>query len=136
MIISFFQIHHAFDSKQFQSSTSSSIQIQFHQIQAFLGIGWMSGCFMLGGVIMRPSIDCQISKPRISQLSLFVIIILNIALPYIVGYYSVSTYAFIYGFFYGGYSLSLKLYVYEIGRPRHFCFLWSIIQLVQGKVCL
>ena len=83
---------------------------------------------------MRPSVDCQLSKPRISQLSLSMLIVLNLALPYMIGYYSVSTYAFIYGFFYGGYFLSLKLYVFDIGRPRHFCFLWSIIQLVQGNV--
>ena len=83
---------------------------------------------------MRPSVDCQISKPRITQLSLSMLIILNLALPYMIGYYSVSTYAFMYGFFYGGYFLSLKLYVFDIGRPRHFCFLWSIIQLVQGSI--
>ena len=82
---------------------------------------------------MRPSADCQISKPRVSQLSLSMLVVLNVALPYVVGYYAVYTYAFIYGFFYGGYLLSLKLYLYEIARPRHFCFLWSIIQLVQGK---
>jgi hypothetical protein len=82
---------------------------------------------------MKPSLDCQMSKPRLTQLAVTMLALLNLALPYTAGYTGISVYSFFYGFFYGGYSLALKLYIYEIGRPRHFCFLWSILQLGQGK---
>ena len=82
---------------------------------------------------MKPSdVDCQVSKPRLTQLSLIILSLTNLALPYTAGYHGITMYAIVYGFFYGGYSLSLKLYIYEIGRPRHFCFLWSITQAMQG----
>ena len=106
----------------------------FTYIQAFIGVSWILGCSVFGFVMIRPSKDCQISKRRLNQIALIMLSLINLILPYASGYHGLSIYSIIYGFFYGGYSLSLKLYLYEIGNPRHFCLLWSIAQLLQGRL--
>ena len=127
-----FQIQHEAFDERFQQQPL--IPKYFHHIQAFIGLSWILGCLVFGGIIIRPSTDCQVSKPRLSQLALFFLSLINLALPYTKGYQGISIYAWMYGFFYGGYNLSLKLYVYEIGKPRHFCFLWGVTQLMQGNI--
>ena len=126
------QIQHAFDdrSQPHQRLKMSS----FTYIQAFIGVSWILGCSVFGFVMIRPSKDCQISKLRLNQIALIMLSLINLILPYASGYHGLSIYSIIYGFFYGGYSLSLKLYLYEIGNPRHFCLLWSIAQLLQGRL--
>ena len=48
------------------------------------------------------------------------------------GYYGYVTFVWVYGIFIGGYSYTLKMYVYQKVRARNFAKAWGYVQCSQA----
>ena len=48
------------------------------------------------------------------------------------GYYGYVTFVWVYGIFFGGYSYTLKMYVYQKVRARNFAKAWGYVQCSQA----
>lgn len=48
------------------------------------------------------------------------------------GHNGLAVFVWVYGFSFGGYSYSLKVYTYERVRARHFARAWSFVQWSQS----
>jgi hypothetical protein len=97
-------------------------------LQAYLGIAWAVGCCLFGALVASHSKECRISKQYLCQASLLLTGVSVMAFTAVRGYNGYVLFVWIYGLFYGGYSYSLKLYIYEKVRARNFARAWGFAQ--------
>lgn len=97
-------------------------------LQAYLGIGWALGSCLFGSVAVNSSTECRISKQYLCQASLFMAGISILAFTAVEGYNGYVVFVWIYGISCGGYSYTLKMYIYEKVRARNFARVWSFAQ--------
>ena len=83
---------------------------------------------MFGAVVVNNSTECRISKQYLCQASLFMAGIAILAFTAVEGYNGYVLFVWIYGVFSGGYSYTLKMYIYEKVRARNFARAWGFAQ--------
>ncbi|KAF4532380.1 hypothetical protein B566_EDAN004461 [Ephemera danica] len=97
-------------------------------LQTFLGFATALGCVGFGLVVVRPSEQCLISRQYLCQASMVGIGVSLLALSTVQGYHGYVLFVWIYGIFLGGFLYSLKMYVLERVRARHFTRTWGYVQ--------
>lgn len=98
------------------------------QLQTYLGLASCLGTIALGLIVVKNSMQCLIAKQYLIQASLFIMaggLLSFISLKDKSGY---ILFAWVYGFFYGGYMYSLKTFTFEKVRARNFSRAWGFIQ--------
>ena len=115
----------------------------------FLAAGWTLGCCVFGCLVLQRSLDCRIGRQYLCQASLLVSGLSILALTSVKvgkpqqlcdlsltqtvqGYYGYVTFVWVYGIFTGGYSYTLKMYVYQKVRARNFAKAWGYVQCSQA----
>ena len=101
-------------------------------LYVYMGASWVFGCIVLGSVITNHSRECQISRQKLCQASLAIAGLAILSFTSVRGYNGYVTFALVYGFFYGGHSYALKMYIYYKVRARNFARTWSFAQFVMG----
>ncbi len=97
-------------------------------LQTYLGLAWTLGCFIFGALVAGESKECRMSKQYLCQASLLLTGVAVMAFTGVEGQNGYTIFAWTYGLFYGGYSYSLKLYIYEKVRARNFARAWGFAQ--------
>ncbi|CAB3369791.1 Hypothetical predicted protein [Cloeon dipterum] len=97
-------------------------------LQTFLGFATALGCVGFGLVVVRPSDQCLISRQYLCQASMVGIGVSLLALSTVQGYHGYVLFVWIYGIFLGGFIYSLKMYVLERVRAKHFTRTWGFVQ--------
>ena len=89
-------------------------------LQIYLGLSWSLGCVVFGSVVVNNSAECKISRLHLCQISMLMCGITVLAFEAVDGFrgYLVSVWCF--GVFYGGYTYSLNMYIYEKVHARNF----------------
>ncbi|KFM66926.1 Monocarboxylate transporter 8, partial [Stegodyphus mimosarum] len=101
-------------------------------LQAYLGMASCLGSTALGFIVVKNSMQCLIAKQYLTQASIFIMggaILAFISLKEYSGY---VLFMWVYGFFYGGYHYSLKIFTFEKVRARNFSRAWGFIQCSQA----
>ena len=101
-------------------------------LQAYLGVAWVLGCCIFGGVVVNNSTDCRISKQYLCQAALLMTGVSVAAFTSVEGYNGFVVFTWIYGVFCGGYHYSLKMYIYEKVRARNFARAWGFAQFAMA----
>jgi len=101
-------------------------------LQACLGIGIIFGSLVFGTLVVKNHEDCNISRQNLFQSSSFLISISILAFLIVDDYGGYLIFVCIYGFFFGGYQYTLKMYVYKKVKAKNFNQTWSLIQCVQA----
>ncbi|XP_060522678.1 monocarboxylate transporter 2-like [Cylas formicarius] len=97
-------------------------------LQTFMGFSSALGCVGFGIITVRPSTQCTISRQYLCQTALIGIGISLLALSAVQGYHGYVLFVWLYGICLGGFTYSLKMFVLERIRNRHFTKAWSFIQ--------
>ena len=101
-------------------------------LQAYLGAAWALGCLLFGAVVVNKSKECSISKQYLCQASLLMAGVAILAFVAVDGYNGYVMFVWVYGVFVGGYSYSVKLYLYEKVRARNFARAWGFAQFAMA----
>ena len=101
-------------------------------LQAYLGVAWVLGCCIFGGVVVNNSTDCRISKQYLCQAALLMTGVSIMAFTAVEGYNGFVVFVWIFGVFSGGYHYALKMYIYEKVRARNFARAWSFAQFAMA----
>jgi hypothetical protein len=101
-------------------------------LQAFMGIGIVLGSCAIGVIIVKNSVECMIARQYLCQASCFMLSATLLAFTALDDYSGYLLFVWIYGFFYGGYQYSLKMFIYEKVRARNFNRAWGYIQFCQS----
>ncbi|XP_071746552.1 monocarboxylate transporter 2 isoform X2 [Lepeophtheirus salmonis] len=95
-------------------------------LNVYLGLGWSFGCCLFGCIIIYG--DGRIPRQYLCQASLFMSGVSVLTFTGIEAYRGFVIFAWIYGFFLGGYNYTLKMYIYEKVRARNFGRAWGFTQ--------
>ena len=114
----------------------------------YLAVSWTLGCCLFGCLVLQRSLDCRIGRQYLCQASLllcglsilaltsvkvtFNLSIISLSTDTVQGYYGYVTFVWVYGIFMGGYSYTLKMYVYQKVRARNFAKAWGYVQCSQA----
>ena len=98
------------------------------RLQIFTGLSFILGILVFGFIIVKDSQDCLISRQYLCQASCIIMAISIIAFTSFTDYQGYVLFVWIYGFFYGGYSYSIKMFILEKVRARNFNRAWSFLQ--------
>ncbi|XP_060524135.1 monocarboxylate transporter 2-like isoform X2 [Cylas formicarius] len=102
-------------------------------LQVYLGLAWTVGCITFSLLILQNSSECQIARQYLCQTSGFMCGLSILAFTLVKdNYHAYVMFTWIYGFFYGGYQYSLKMYTYQRVRARNFGRTWGFVQCSQG----
>uniref|UniRef100_T1K3E6 Major facilitator superfamily (MFS) profile domain-containing protein n=1 Tax=Tetranychus urticae TaxID=32264 RepID=T1K3E6_TETUR len=101
-------------------------------LQTFLGLGIVLGTVAFGLIVVKNSVDCMIARQYLCQASSLMISASLLAFSALDDYSGYLLFVWIYGFFLGGYTYSLKMYVYEKVKARNFNRAWSFVQCIQS----
>ena len=103
------------------------------RLQIFVGLGMIMGCLVFGFLVVHNSSECFISRQYLCQASCIVMSLMVFAFALgIQDYSGYVMFCSMYGFFYGGYSYSLKMFVFEKVRARNFNRAWGFLQFCQS----
>jgi len=103
------------------------------RIQIFLGLGMVAGILVFGLIVVKNSSQCFISRQYLCQTSCLMLSIITLAFSSGLNDYSgYVLFAWMYGFFFGGYSYSVKMFVFEKVRARNFNRAWGFLQFSQS----
>ena len=83
---------------------------------------------MFGSVIVNNSMECKISRQYLCQISLLMCGITVLAFAAVDGFRGYVVFVWSFGIFFGGYTYSLKMYIYEKVRARNFIRAWGFTQ--------
>ncbi|CAG2173015.1 unnamed protein product, partial [Oppiella nova] len=109
--------------------------IEYHSLmalQAYMGIGMVLGTTAIGAIIVKNSVECMIARQYLCQASCFMLSATLLAFTALDDYSGYVLFVWIYGFFYGGYQYSLKMFIYEKVRARNFNRAWGYVQFCQS----
>ena len=114
----------------------------------YLAVSWTLGCCLFGCLVLQRSLDCRIGRQYLCQASLLLcglsilaltsvkvtsnLSIISLSTDTVQGYYGYVTFVWVYGIFMGGYSYTLKMYVYQKVRARNFAKAWGYVQCSQA----
>ena len=131
---------------ELRGTTSNDIVMLF----TYFGVSWISGVCAAGVLIIRKSQDCFISRQYLCQSSLFLCGIIVCAVTTVTEFaghsvfgksseprtssFSFHVSACVYGFMFGGYHYSLKMFVFEKVRSKRFPWAWSFLESAQAPV--
>ncbi|XP_054163328.1 uncharacterized protein LOC128961148 [Oppia nitens] len=101
-------------------------------LQAFMGIGMALGSTAIGAIIVKNSVECMIARQYLCQASCFMLSATLLTFTTLDDYSGYVLFVWIYGFFYGGYQYSLKMFIYEKVRARNFNRAWGYVQFCQS----
>ncbi|KAL1492002.1 hypothetical protein ABEB36_012511 [Hypothenemus hampei] len=102
-------------------------------IQIYLGLSWSLGCIIFSALVLHKTSECRVARQYLCQSAIFMCGFSILAFTVVNdNYHAYVMFAWIYGFFYGGYCYSLKMYTYERVRARHFSRTWGFVQFFQA----
>ncbi|CAL8110048.1 unnamed protein product [Orchesella dallaii] len=101
-------------------------------LHMYLGAAWVIGCCLFGLIVVQKNQECRVSKQYLCQVASVICGISIMALIATNGHNGLVVFVWVYGFSFGGYSYSLKVYTYERVRARHFARAWSFVQWSQA----
>ncbi|XP_050312458.1 monocarboxylate transporter 12-like [Anthonomus grandis grandis] len=102
-------------------------------VQIYLGLAWSLGCTIFSALVLHKTSECRIARQYLCQSAVFMCGLSVLAFTVVNdNYHAYVMFAWIYGFFYGGYHYSLKMYTYERVRARHFSRTWGFVQFSQA----
>lgn len=102
------------------------------RLQIFAGLAFILGVLAFGFMIVKDSADCFVSRQYLCQASSLIMSISLIAFTSFDDYQGYVLFVWIYGFFFGGYCYSIKMFVLEKVRARNFNRAWSLLQASQS----
>ena len=103
------------------------------RLQIFVGLGMILGTLVFGFIIVKNSSECFISRQYLCQTCCLILSIIVFAFSSgVTDYSGYVLFSWIYGFFYGGYSYSLKMFIFEKVRARNFNRAWGFLQFSQS----
>ena len=102
------------------------------RLQIFLGLGSILGVLVFGLIIVNNSVQCLISRQYLCQSSCFILAISSLAFTGFNDYSGYVLFSWLYGFFYGGYQYSLKMFIFDKVRARNFNRAWGFLQVSQS----
>ena len=97
-------------------------------LQIYLGLSWSLGCIVFGSVVVNNSQECKISRLYLCQTSMLMCGITVLAFAAVDGFRGYVVFVWCFGVFSGGYTYSLKMYIYEKVRARNFSRAWGFAQ--------
>ena len=102
------------------------------RLQIFSGLAFILGVLAFGFIVVKDSADCLISRQYLCQASTLIMAISLIAFTSFDDYQGYLLFVWIYGFFFGGYCYSIKMFILEKVRARNFNRAWSFLQASQS----
>lgn len=103
------------------------------RLQIYFGLGMMLGVLSFGFITVKQSDQCLISRQYLVQSAGIILSILTFAFASgLTDYSGYVLYASLYGFFYGGYNYSIKVFVFDKVRARNFNTAWGFLSAVQS----
>lgn len=115
-----------------QGSIENMTHSSLMAIQAFMGLGMILGTAAIGAIIVKNSVECMIARQYLCQASCFMLSASLLAFTALDDFSGYVLFVLIYGFFYGGYQYSLKMFIYEKVRARNFNRAWGYVQFSQS----
>ena len=91
-------------------------------LQIYLGLSWSLGCVVFGSVVVNNSAECKISRLHLCQISMLMCGITVLAFAAVDGFRGYVVFVWCFGVFSGGYTYSLKMYIYEKNLSFSFSF--------------
>ena len=82
--------------------------------------------------MIRKSSECSIARQYLAQASLAVCGVCVLVLTQVHGHSGYVIFVWVYGVFLGGFNYSLKMYLFEKVRARHFPQAWGFVQCSQA----
>ncbi|KAI1286975.1 Monocarboxylate transporter 14 [Halotydeus destructor] len=101
-------------------------------LQVFLGLAIVTGTLAAGLVVVKNSSQCMISRQYLCQASSFVVALSLVAFTALRDYNGLLVCVWIYGFFYGVFLYSLKMFLYEKVRAHNFNRAWGLLNCSQS----
>ncbi|KAH1029107.1 hypothetical protein HUJ05_002406 [Dendroctonus ponderosae] len=102
-------------------------------IQAYLGLGCALGSVLFSALVLHKTSECRVARQYLCQSAVLMCGLAVLAFTVVNdNHHAYVMFAWIYGFFYGGYCYSLKMYTYERVRARHFSRTWGYVQFSQA----
>ncbi|XP_066258048.1 monocarboxylate transporter 10-like [Euwallacea similis] len=102
-------------------------------IQVYLGLACSLGCIIFSTLVLHKTSECRVARQYLCQSAVFMCGLSVLAFTVVNdNYHAYVMFAWIYGFFFGGYCYSLKMYTYERVRARHFSRTWGFVQFSQA----
>ncbi|GFY53472.1 monocarboxylate transporter 12 [Trichonephila inaurata madagascariensis] len=98
------------------------------KLQAYLGLASALGSASIGFVVVKNSLQCFIARQYLTQASLLLMAGSLLAFVSLQGYSGFVLFAWVYGFFHGGFLYALKTFVFEKVRARNFARAWGYVQ--------
>ncbi|GIY61650.1 monocarboxylate transporter 12 [Caerostris darwini] len=126
--LSAFGVHTPFFLLMYQGHEEGLTPSALLRLQLYLGLGSLLGCAALGLVVVKNSVQCLIARQYLAQASLLVMAGILAAFVSLQGYSGYVLFAWVYGFFHGGYLYALKTFIFEKVRARNFARAWGFIQ--------
>ena len=100
-------------------------------VMVFLGMSFACGSLFFGAIVMRASLRCLIARQYLCQLTGAGCGFFTLLFPMASGFNAFALYACGYGFLYGGFIYTLKMYTYEIVSFKLSDRSWGYICLAQ-----
>ncbi|KAG8195823.1 hypothetical protein JTE90_008522 [Oedothorax gibbosus] len=101
-------------------------------LQAYLGLGSALGTASLGLLVVRNSINCFVAKQYLVQACVLLLGLVLLGFMKLREPGGYVLFAWVYGFFLGGYMYALKTFTFEKVRARNFARAWGFVQGCQG----
>ena len=101
-------------------------------LKLYLGLAWAVGSILFGLMVIRKSSECSIARQYLVQASLMICGVCVLALSQVQGFSAYVIFIWVYGIFLGGFNYSLKMYLFEKVRARHFPHAWGFVQCSQA----
>ena len=100
-------------------------------LMVFLGLSFAVGSLLFGAIVMRSSLRCLIARQYLCQLTGASCGFFTLLLPIASGFNAFALYVSAYGFLYGGFIYTLKMYTYETVSFKLSDRSWGYICLAQ-----
>ncbi|XP_054163329.1 monocarboxylate transporter 2-like [Oppia nitens] len=118
------------------NNNNNNIVHTYNSLILYLGIGMILGTIANGILIVNNSVKCMIARQYLCQGSCFmmsaILVIFAAVLDGDNKFGDYVLFVWTYGFFYGGYRYSLKMFIYQKVKARNFNTAWSCIQFCQS----
>ena len=121
-------------------------------LHTYLGLAWLAGCLLLGGLVASNTSQCSVSRQYLCQSSLLLAAVILFGLSQVNNYQGYVMFGkydhFItsslrhhcslfflvcsYGVVVGGYQYTVKMFVFEKVRSKRFPWAWSLLQSIQA----
>lgn len=101
-------------------------------LQIFIGIASVFGSSSFGLIVVRNSTQCMISRQYLCQTAALMISLAFLAVSVLEDFHGYMLFSCFYGFFFGAYYYSIKMFTLEKVRARNFVRVWGIVQWCQA----